>query len=45
MAVKLFTMMIPPPSPWIARNTINWFIVWLTPASTDPMRKMIIPAT
>ena len=45
MAVKLFTIITPPPSPWIARNAISWFIVWLMPASTDPMMNTTIPTT
>src|SRR5262249_39904635 len=34
----------PPPMPWTARNAINWSMVWDSPASAEPIRKMTIEA-
>ncbi len=38
------TMSPPPPMPWMARKMISSVIVWDSPASTDPIRKITMAA-
>jgi hypothetical protein len=38
------TISPPPPSPWIARKTMSWVMLWLSPHSAEPARKMTIAA-
>ena len=38
------TISPPAPMPWSARKPISSIIVWLSPASIEPTRKMMIAA-
>ena len=38
------TIRPPAPRPWIARNAISSPIVWLSPESSEPARKITIAA-
>ncbi len=44
MIVCAPTISPPPPMPWMARKMISSVMVWETPASTDPIRKITIAA-
>ncbi len=45
MMVMPMVMRDPAPSPWMARNTMSWAMLWDSPDSAEPRRKMPRPVT